>query len=119
MFNTYFTCHPKIQFQKTSNVQRMVNEDSEEDGEDDLFFGGNVTSAPSNPLFLRLLTLLSCVGGFLFGYDTGVVSGAMVLVSQHFSLNPWWHSAIVSVTVNIIIIKEGGPMKAINFYKRA
>ena len=98
-------CHPKIQLQKNSNVKRMNSEDSEEEGEedeDDRFIGGSVTSAPPpNPLFLRLLTLLSCIGGFLFGYDTGVVSGAMVLVSRHFSLTPSWHSAIVSVTVII------------------
>ena len=96
-------CHPKIQLQKNSNVKRMNSEDSEEEGEeDDIFIGRNITSAPpTNPLLLRLLTLLSCIGGFLFGYDTGVVSGAMVLVSKHFSLTPSWHSAIVSVTVII------------------
>lgn len=82
----------------------MNSEDSEEEegDEDDRFVGRNITSAPPpNPLLLRLLTLLSCIGGFLFGYDTGVVSGAMVLVSKHFSLTPAWHSAIVSVTVII------------------
>ena len=34
----------------------------------------------SSPRPLYLLTVLSAVGGFLFGYDTGVVSGAMILV---------------------------------------
>ena len=34
----------------------------------------------SSPRSLYLLTILSAVGGFLFGYDTGVVSGAMILV---------------------------------------
>ena len=92
-------CHPEKQLQK--NSKRMDSEDSEEgEDEDDHFIGGSVTSVPpSNPLLIRLLTMLSCIGGFLFGYDTGVVSGAMVLVSKHFSLTPSWHSAIVSVTV--------------------
>ena len=41
----------------------------------------------SSPRSLYWLTILSAVGGFLFGYDTGVVSGAMILVrpvSWHF-----------------------------------
>ena len=74
------------------------NSDEEEEEEDGLI-GGSVTRSHSSPVLLRVLTILSCLGGFLFGYDTGVVSGAMLLVSQHFSLTPAWHSAIVSVTV--------------------
>ena len=71
----------------------------EEEEEEDRLIGGSVTRSQSSPVLLQVLTILSCVGGFLFGYDTGVVSGAMLLVSQHFSLTPAWHSAIVSVTV--------------------
>ena len=76
-----------------------MNTDGSEEEEEDRLIGGSVSRSQSSPVLLQVLTILSCVGGFLFGYDTGVVSGAMLLVSQHFSLTPAWHSAIVSVTV--------------------
>ena len=46
-----------------------------------------------------LLTSLSAVSYLLFGYDTGVVSGALLLVREEFQLSDLWHSAIVSVAV--------------------
>ena len=46
-----------------------------------------------------LLTLLSAVSYLLFGYDTGVVSGALLLVRDDFQLSDLWHSSIVSVAV--------------------
>lgn len=38
------------------------------------------TSKSKTPKFVYVVTVLSAVGGFLFGYDTGVVSGAMVFI---------------------------------------
>ncbi|GLH14933.1 Proton myo-inositol cotransporter [Gryllus bimaculatus] len=49
--------------------------------------------------FIYVLTFLSTIGGFLFGYDTGVVSGAMLLIRDEFELTTEWHEAIVSVTI--------------------
>ena len=46
-----------------------------------------------------LLTLIAAIGGFLFGYDTGVVSGALLEVRSTFDLSPAWLEGIVSVTV--------------------
>jgi len=46
--------------------------------------------------FVYLLTFLCAIGGFLFGYDTGIISGAIVLVSEKFFLTAEWQEAVVS-----------------------
>lgn len=51
------------------------------------------------PTFIYVLTFLSTIGGFLFGYDTGVVSGAMLLIRNEFKLSTIWHECIVSSTI--------------------
>ena len=51
------------------------------------------------PCFMYLLTFLSVMGGFLFGYDTSVVSGAMLLLKDVFHLTAVWQEMIVSVTI--------------------
>jgi len=45
------------------------------------------------------MSLLSAMGGFLFGYDTGIVSGAMVFVRKVFNLNSLWQELVVSITI--------------------
>lgn len=42
---------------------------------------------------------LAAIGGFLFGYDTGVVSGAMLLLKDEFHLDNVQQELVVSVTV--------------------
>ncbi|XP_030588300.1 proton myo-inositol cotransporter-like isoform X2 [Archocentrus centrarchus] len=54
---------------------------------------------PSTPLFVYLLAFFSALGGFLFGYDTGVVSGAMLLLKKEMNLNALWQELLVSSTV--------------------
>lgn len=50
-------------------------------------------------MFVFVVTLLSAIGGFLFGYDTGIVSGAMVFVKDDFNLDDIWQEIIVSITI--------------------
>ncbi|XP_047209577.1 proton myo-inositol cotransporter-like isoform X1 [Girardinichthys multiradiatus] len=53
----------------------------------------------STPFFVYLLAFFSALGGFLFGYDTGVVSGAMLLLKKEMHLSALWQELLVSSTV--------------------
>ena len=52
---------------------------------------------------ILLFTVSSSLGGFLFGYDTGVISGAMLMIKDDpgITLDTLWTELIVSVTVRI------------------
>jgi SP family myo-inositol transporter-like MFS transporter 13 len=56
-------------------------------------------AAAANNSYLYLLTCLSAIGGFLFGYDTGVISGAMLLLVKEFGFSSKQQELIVSVTL--------------------
>eukprot|EP00128_Syssomonas_multiformis_P004245 Colp12_sorted_trinity150504_noHs@16566 len=56
------------------------------------------------PAFVYILTLFSAVGGFLFGYDTGVISGAMLLIKKQYNLNSTEQELVVSTTVGGAIL---------------
>ena len=58
----------------------------------------------TNKAFLILLTMIAALGGFLFGYDTGVVSGAMLNIKKTFHLSATWQEVIVSVTIGAAAI---------------
>merc|ERR1719150_2705601 len=84
----------------TGPARSMHTLDTSED-EDTVFSAASIIRRPpaAAPARLRVLTFLSAIGGFLFGYDTGVISGAMLLLRQEFSLNHVWQEMIVSGTV--------------------
>ena len=48
---------------------------------------------------LYILTALGCIGGLLFGYDTGIISGALVLITSDFNLTDMEQTFVVSLTV--------------------
>lgn len=49
--------------------------------------------------FMYRLAFFSAIGGFLFGYDTGVVSGAMLLIKKEMNLSALWQELLISITV--------------------
>jgi len=59
---------------------------------------------PKHSSFLYVLTFFTAIGGFLFGYDTGVVSGAMIILKQQFYLNSIWQELIISITIGFAAV---------------
>ncbi|XP_015278010.1 PREDICTED: proton myo-inositol cotransporter-like, partial [Gekko japonicus] len=51
------------------------------------------------PAFVYVVSVFSALGGFLFGYDTGVVSGALLLLKKELHLDAFWQELLVSSTV--------------------
>ncbi|XP_024864787.1 proton myo-inositol cotransporter isoform X2 [Kryptolebias marmoratus] len=51
------------------------------------------------PVFVYVLAAFSALGGFLFGYDTGVISGAMLMLKRELDLSALWQELLISSTV--------------------
>ncbi|KAK0063872.1 proton myo-inositol cotransporter [Biomphalaria pfeifferi] len=58
----------------------------------------------TSTVYVWLLTFFAAIGGFLFGYDTGVISGAMLLLRDKFNLSSFWQELIVSVTIAAAVV---------------
>jgi sugar porter (SP) family MFS transporter len=59
--------------------------------------GPSQTKANADPKrFVYLATAISALGGLLFGYDVGVISGAILFIKQEFSLSPTMEEIVVS-----------------------
>lgn len=61
-----------------------------------------------NKTYLILITIVSALGGLLFGYDTGVINGSQYYFSQYFDLDPGMKgwvvgSALIDCFVGAII----------------
>lgn len=49
--------------------------------------------------FLWVVASIAALGGFLFGYDTGVISGAIIFIQNTFALNTLYSEWVVSSVV--------------------
>ncbi|MBN2578632.1 MAG: sugar porter family MFS transporter [Pirellulales bacterium] len=49
--------------------------------------------------YLYLITLVAAVGGFLFGYDLSLISGAVMFLETEFALTPFWYGAVTASAV--------------------
>jgi major inositol transporter-like SP family MFS transporter len=61
--------------------------------------GGSAARGPqtrAHTRFLVKLTVISTLGGLLFGYDTGVISGALLYMQEDLGLTPFTEALVVS-----------------------
>ncbi|TSA29319.1 MAG: MFS transporter [Verrucomicrobiaceae bacterium] len=49
--------------------------------------------------YLYLITLVAAVGGFLFGYDLSLISGAIIFLKAEWGLSPFWVGAVAGSAV--------------------
>ena len=57
-----------------------------------------------NRFYLYSVSTTAALGGLLFGFDTGVISGAITFVSSHFQLSPHMEGFTVSSLVIACIV---------------
>ncbi len=105
---------------KSCSPHSMMAEFSDMHGEDVTelkprqLMGVSLISGDREPLgrYMVTLTVVGAVGGFLFGYDSGVVSGAILKIKEDMGLEPWQEETVVSVTVAGAIVGSlaGGPL---------
>ncbi len=50
----------------------------------------NTPSGKTNTLYLSGLALIAAIGGYLFGFDFAVISGALPFLREQFGLNEYW-----------------------------
>ncbi len=102
---------------------RLVRQQSRDQEVNEVCYGENtvlrVDQLPERiptPPFVYILTLFSAIGGFLFGYDTGVISGAMISLRERFMLNSIWQEMIVSTTIGknrLGLVRTGRPLELV------
>lgn len=68
-------------------------------GEDTPLLVGSQVPLKEYTIYIYLVACLSAIGGFLFGYDTGIISGALIFIRDVFKLNEWWQESVVSSTL--------------------
>lgn len=50
-------------------------------------------------VYLYMIVLVAAVGGFLFGYDLSLISGAIIFLEAEFSLAPFWYGVVMGSAI--------------------
>ena len=49
--------------------------------------------------YLYAIVLVAAVGGFVFGYDLSLISGAIIFLNKEFGLTPFWYGAVAGSAI--------------------
>lgn len=49
--------------------------------------------------YLYMIVLVAAVGGFLFGYDLSLISGAVIFLKSEFDLSPFWYGVVMGSAI--------------------
>ena len=71
---------------------------------------GVATEGGISTAYLYAIVLVAAVGGFVFGYDLSLISGAIIFLKTEFGLTPFWYGA---VTGSAILGCPFGPLVAV------
>ena len=69
--------------------------------------------------FVYVAATISALGGLLFGYDTGVISGAVLFIREDFALSPGYVELVISsVLIGALLGASAGGFLADRFGRR-
>src|SRR6476620_506822 len=63
------------------------------------------TTGPLEPqqgirlVYLYMIVLVAAVGGFLYGYEIQLISGAIIFLEKAFSLTPFWYGLVMGSAI--------------------
>lgn len=86
---------------KHEKEYKCCDENLEEVGENSKFFVESLQDQDEvgSRFYVYYITCCATMGGLLFGYDTGIISGSMLIIEVNFQLSTIWKEIIVSATV--------------------
>ena len=58
--------------------------------------GQHETQQPAMTSFMWLVAATAAIGGFLYGYDTGIISGALLSISTEYQLSPFMQEIVAA-----------------------
>lgn len=86
---------------------RILNQSSEDNADLAATLAAKESSPAARRLFLILTSVTAAIGGFLFGYDTAVISGAILFVRRQLQLTSAQTEFAVSIVLAGALIGAG------------
>src|SRR5690606_39405280 len=68
--------------------------------------------------YVWIYALIASLGGFLFGFETAVISGAEQIIQKLWNLDSFWHGLTVSISLIGTILGAISAGKFMNKYGR-